>query len=64
MFCAVGRVLLGVKDTRSLGIFFCGSLDFLSLGVIVCFVMESLTKHWSNMLLNDRESGKVSVTKE
>ena len=44
-------------------VFFCGSLDFPLLGVIVCFVMESLTKHWSNMSLNDREGGKVSVTK-
>ena len=26
--------------------------------------MESFTKHWSNMSLNDREGGKVSLNKE
>ena len=34
VFCVVGRVLLGCKGTRSLGIFY-GSLVFLPLGVIV-----------------------------
>ena len=42
MFCAVGRVLLGVKDTRSLGIFFCGSLDFLSLELLFVLLWSLL----------------------
>ena len=55
-FCS-RRVFLVTRFSRGLISVCCCKLLFHS-------DMESLTKHWSNMLLNDREGGKMNLNKE
>ena len=56
---------LGLRETREGSLRACGlSIATQERFVIFPMVMESLTKHWSKLSLDDREGGGLHLTKE